>query len=57
LPVDPTKVIQGNLLHTLAARTLIRDLEEGSSYLHSNNNRPNPSVVQEEIINLGIRYG
>jgi len=55
--VDPTKVIQGNLLHTLAARTLIRDLEEGSSYLHSNNNRPNPSVVQEEIINLGIRYG
>jgi len=57
LPVDNIKIIQGKLLHTLAARTLIRDLEEGSSYLHIGNASPPAGVIQDEIIRLGTTYG
>jgi len=57
LPIDSSKIIQGKLLHTLAARTLIRDLEEDSSYLHIGNATPPAGVVQDEIIRLGTTYG
>lgn len=35
----------GSQIHKLAARALIRDFEEGSSYLHANN-----SFVQESLV-------
>ena len=33
LPVDGEKITTGKLLHTLAARAMIRDLEEGTSWM------------------------
>ena len=57
LPVNKERVIQGNLLHTLAARSLIRDLEEGSSFLHANSANPSAINVRDEVIRLGTKYG
>ena len=44
----------GNLVQKLAARSLIRDLEEGSSWLHATN--ANNSVIKNEIVRLGTTY-
>ena len=56
LPVNQERVIKGNLLHTLAARALIRDLEEGNSYLHAKG-AASAANVRNEVIRLGITYG
>jgi Ca-activated chloride channel family protein len=53
---------EGTLLATLAARTLIRDLEEGASPLHarrgSRQERGAPrDRVKDEIVRLGVTYG
>lgn len=52
---------EGTLLATLAARTLIRDLEEGASPLHTRHGslqgRTTRDTVKEEIIRLGVTYG
>lgn len=51
----------GTLLATLAARTLIRDLEEGTSPLHTRRGslqgRATRDTVKEEIVRLGVTYG
>ncbi|KAJ3129833.1 hypothetical protein HK098_008067 [Nowakowskiella sp. JEL0407] len=61
----PISVCQpGNAIHTLAARSIIRDLEEGTSYLHDNTsalNRnyegPAPEVlVKETVVDFGKKY-
>ena len=54
--MNQERVIKGNLLHTLAARTLIRDLEEGNSYLHAKG-AASAANVRNEVIRLGITYG
>ena len=47
----------GNLVQKLTARSLIRDLEEGSSWLHSaNQNSVNNSQIKAEIVRLGTTY-
>jgi len=56
LKVDQSKIIPGDLLHILAARTLIRDLEEGKSFLHSKNSKVSSSVVQKEVLQLALKY-
>jgi len=56
LPVNENNIIKGDLIHTLAARRLVRDLEEGTSYLHSDNPYPNPSLIKDEVIRLGKKY-
>lgn len=52
---------EGKLLATLAARTLIRDLEEGASPLHTRRGslqgRATRDTVKEEIVRLGVTYG
>jgi Ca-activated chloride channel family protein len=59
--IDPEAARQGRTIATLAARTLIRDLEEGSSPLHdrrgSLQERQRPDRVKEEIVRLGTTFG
>src|SRR5437879_3222910 len=55
--IDWTALRSGKLVKTLAAREMIRDLEEGISYLHNNTNLTKDQnalqqSVQREIIFL-----
>jgi hypothetical protein len=50
LKVDEKQLITGNErikypIHTLAAKALIRDLEEGTSHLHANGKRPDQVIT------------
>ena len=60
LALDPAAAMPDKLLATLAARTLIRDLEEGTSALHarqgSKQQRDQEDKVRAEIIRLGTTY-
>ena len=56
LPVDPTKAIRGKLIHTLAARSMIRDLEEGRSWMTELGYDVKSARVKEEIVRLGTKY-
>jgi len=59
MSIDFGEADDGDLLHKLAAKTLIRDLEEGRSYMHNNEG----GVIREkgdpteETIRLSISYG
>lgn len=58
-PLDVTLPIErttGAVIHRLAARALIRDLEEGSSHLHDSSIRPDESKVKSEIVSLGLKF-
>ncbi|CAG8620684.1 8633_t:CDS:10, partial [Ambispora gerdemannii] len=58
IDVDPV-TLQGSKIHTLAARKLIQDLEEGTSFLHAESeekNKVSDDLVKEQIINLGITF-
>jgi Ca-activated chloride channel family protein len=61
LHVDPGATRAGSLIATLAARTMIRDLEEGASPLHdrrgSLQERGGKDRVKAEIVRLGVSYG
>jgi Ca-activated chloride channel family protein len=61
LPVHWDRAAADKLIGTLAARTMIRDLEEGSSALHrgggSKQNRKSKDRVRDEIVRLGVAYG
>ncbi|GBB97529.1 hypothetical protein RclHR1_00300008 [Rhizophagus clarus] len=59
IPLDPV-TLQGSILHRLAARKLIQDLNDGKSFLHKNpknasKNIPE-SLVKERIIKLGKTF-
>ncbi|RIB09112.1 von Willebrand factor type A domain-containing protein [Gigaspora rosea] len=59
IPVDPV-TLQGSKIHTLAARKLIQNLEDGTSFLHNHQKYqgkqvPN-SIVRKQIISLGKTY-
>ncbi|HEX7581056.1 MAG TPA: VWA domain-containing protein, partial [Thermoanaerobaculia bacterium] len=62
LVVDPTGGAEGDLIATLAARALIRDLEEGVSPLHvrrfqqDRGQTGRTERVKEEIVRLGTTY-
>lgn len=62
LELHPEKsIFHGSQIHKLAARALIRDLEEGRSYLHLQPNnyipkRSSPGEIQQEIIRLGTTF-
>ena len=56
LPVDPSKSIHGKLIHTLAARAMIRDLEEGRSWMSELGYDQNSSQVKQEIVRLGTKF-
>ena len=59
--LDPAGALPETLLGTLAARTMIRDLEEGRSPLHdrrgSLQERGSRDRVKHEIVRLGVAYG
>lgn len=61
VPVDPGIGARGDLIATLAARAMIRDLEEGSSALHNRRGslqeRGREDYVRKEIVQLGVAYG
>eukprot|EP01102_Stenamoeba_stenopodia_P012214 TRINITY_DN3828_c0_g1_i1.p1 TRINITY_DN3828_c0_g1~~TRINITY_DN3828_c0_g1_i1.p1 ORF type:complete len:722 (+),score=174.56 TRINITY_DN3828_c0_g1_i1:35-2200(+) len=46
----------GSTVQRLAARSLIRDLEEGTSHLHKQKRRPAEARVKQEIVDLGVKY-
>ncbi|CAG8584774.1 41229_t:CDS:2 [Gigaspora margarita] len=59
IPLDPV-ALQGTKIHTLAARKLIQDLEEGTSFIHKHprnkgKNIPD-SLIREHIVKLGVTY-
>ena len=57
LAVTPGDMVEGTLLHTMAARSLIHDLEKGRSWLHGPAlGSGDPSVVKGEIVRLGTTY-
>lgn len=59
--LETAEAPQGTLLATLAARTLIRDLEEGASPLYNRRGslqgRNTKDRVKEEIVRLGVTHG
>ncbi|CAG8486167.1 23669_t:CDS:10 [Cetraspora pellucida] len=59
IPLDPV-ILQGSKIHTLAARKLIQDLEEGTSFIHKHPMNEGKNIqntlVREHIVNLGVTY-
>jgi hypothetical protein len=45
-----------DMIHKLAARELIRDLEEGRSWMHANGNKPNAQDVKDEILEVALEH-
>ncbi|RIB03892.1 von Willebrand factor type A domain-containing protein [Gigaspora rosea] len=58
-PLDPV-TLQGSKIHTLAARKLIQDLEEGTSFIHKHPRNKGKnisnSLLREQIVKLGVTY-
>lgn len=64
LPLDPSGAVEVTTLATLAARELVRDLEEGRSPLHDrkgsrqeDRRARTEGRVRERLVELGKRYG
>jgi hypothetical protein len=59
IPVDST-VLKGSKIHTLAARKLIQNLEDGTSYIHNHpkfRGKPVPaSIIRKQIVTLGKTF-
>ncbi|KAF0432274.1 von willebrand domain-containing protein [Gigaspora margarita] len=59
IPLDSV-ALQGTKIHTLAARKLIQDLEEGTSFIHKHprnkGNNISNSLIREQIVKLGVIY-
>ncbi|CAG8480689.1 14274_t:CDS:2 [Acaulospora colombiana] len=59
IPVDPV-TLQGSKIHTLAARKLIQDLEDGKSFLHLHPKFEGKNVgvssVKKQIIDLSVNF-
>ncbi|KNC51829.1 von Willebrand domain-containing protein [Thecamonas trahens ATCC 50062] len=52
--LETLPTIEGETVHALAARALIRDLEEGSSYMHATG--ANTAAIDAEIVRLGTAF-
>lgn len=64
VPIDVQNAVPGTLIGTLAARTMIRDLEEEASVLHAQSGSrqkrrkdERDKLVKEQIVRLGVAYG
>jgi len=55
LPVTQADVVQGSLLHTMAARALINDLQREKSWMHVGGSI-GPAAIKDEIVRLGTTY-
>ncbi|CAG8728851.1 23899_t:CDS:2, partial [Racocetra persica] len=59
IPLDP-EILKGSKIHTLAARKLIQDIEDGTSFIHKHPRNmgkrlPN-SLIRKQIVKLGVMY-
>ena len=54
ISLESLPVIQGNTIHSLAARALIRDLEEGTSFMHTM--ARGDAAISAEIVRLGKAF-
>ena len=60
VPLDGARVTSGRTVATLAARTRIRELEEGGEWLANRGSRQKgrkQSSVSKQILELSVRYG
>jgi Ca-activated chloride channel family protein len=60
VPLEGARVVTGRTVATLAARTRIRELEEGGEWLASRGSRQKArkqSSVSKQILELSVRYG
>ncbi|KAL6076659.1 Protein mono-ADP-ribosyltransferase parp4 [Balamuthia mandrillaris] len=58
--LDLSEVEQGNRIHRLAARALIRDLQDGKSFMHDtkqNGSKATQEVINERCKEVSLRYG
>ncbi|KAF0469433.1 von willebrand domain-containing protein [Gigaspora margarita] len=59
IPLDPV-TLRGSKIHTLAARKLIQDIEEGTSFIHKHprnkGKKFSDSLICKEIVKLGVTY-
>lgn len=53
--IQVPNTIESHPVHIMAARELIRDLEEARSWLHSDG-EPDSETVRDEIVSLGLEY-
>eukprot|EP00121_Abeoforma_whisleri_P012105 Awhi_evm2s11173 len=58
LPITDENTYEGDLIHKMTARSLIRDLEEETSYMHLNKDYFSSSDddIKKEIIRLGVSF-
>ena len=58
LEANAADYITGDLIHKMAARYMIRDLEEGTSYLHSLKGTASVTsdTIKSEIVRLGVQH-
>ncbi|KJE94062.1 von Willebrand domain-containing protein [Capsaspora owczarzaki ATCC 30864] len=59
LDVKEEETLEGNTIHRMAARTMIRDLEEGTSFMHQSTGgykRATDDAIKKEIVRLGTTY-
>ncbi|RIB15448.1 hypothetical protein C2G38_1579317 [Gigaspora rosea] len=59
IPLDPV-TLQGSKIHTLAARKLIQNLDDGTSFIHKHPRNygkiVSASFIREQIVKLGTTY-
>ncbi|KAL6055409.1 von Willebrand factor A domain containing 5B1 [Balamuthia mandrillaris] len=59
--LDLSQVEQGNRIHRLAARALIRDLQDGKSFMHdtkqNGSSKATQEVINERCKEVSLRYG
>ena len=54
--IQTSSVFESDIIHKMAAREMIRDLEEGRSPLHDDENEPSDAEVEEKIVAIGVKY-
>mmetsp|Transcript_8048 Transcript_8048/g.12312 ORF Transcript_8048/g.12312 Transcript_8048/m.12312 type:complete len:924 (+) Transcript_8048:230-3001(+) len=55
--IQTSSVFESDIIHKMGAREMIRDLEEGRSPLHDEDqNEPTDAEVEERIVAIGVKY-
>lgn len=55
--IQTSSVFESDIIHKMGAREMIRDLEEGRSPLHDDDqNEPTDAEVKERIVAIGVKY-
>jgi hypothetical protein len=54
--IQTSTIFESAVIHRMAAREQIRDLEEGRSPLHAGGAEPSESEVKDEIVRISVKY-